>query len=169
MQPVLHVTAIFSRHADALAWAEERLVEQYGPVALASPTFDFNQTHYYQESMGPDLRKRILAFERLAAPDCLADLKRWAIGLESELVDSGQYGEARPVNIDPGLLTVTKLTLATTKDQVHRVYLRDGVLAEVTLSWKDGAYVPWPWTYVDYQLPEVLAFFKEARQYLKRH
>jgi hypothetical protein len=167
MQPVLQVAALFSRHADALAWAEERLTRLHGPLALTSPTYDFNQTTYYQQQMGPDLRKRIVAFERLVPPDCLADLKRDAIRLEAELASSGRYAESRPINIDPGILTVTKLVLATTKDQIHRIYLRDGILAEVTLSWIDGEYRPWPWTYIDYQQPAVLDFFKQVRGFLR--
>jgi len=42
--------------AKALAWARQRLEQLYGPVALASPAYDFNQTAYYEPTMGPDYR-----------------------------------------------------------------------------------------------------------------
>ena len=60
-----------------------------------------------------------------------------------------------------------KFLLATTKDQAHRVYLRDGIFAEVTLHYHAGAFRPWEWTYADYRLPEVLAFLREARTFYR--
>ena len=53
--------------------------------------------------------------------------------------------------LHPGVLALGKFLLATTKDQAHRVYLRDGIFAEVTLRFQDGAFRPWPWTYADYR------------------
>ena len=130
--PVLLVAAVFSRHADALPW-RGRLEEAYGPVERLSPAFVFDQTDYYAATMGTDLRKQFLAFRDLIAPDRLAEIKLHTNALESELAQAGSYPEARPVNIDPGYLNLGKFLLATTKDQAHRVYLRDGVYAEVTL------------------------------------
>ena len=115
--------------------------------------------------MGADLRKRFFAFRDLITPDRLADIKLRTNALEIEVSQSGLYAEARPVNIDPGYLTLGKFLLATTKDQAHRVYLRDGIFAEVTLRYQAGAFEPWPWTYADYRQPAVLAFLQEARAY----
>jgi hypothetical protein len=166
--PVLLVVATFSRHAEALAWARRRLEDAFGPVALAGPVHAFDQTAYYEPTMGPGLRKQLLAFRDLVAADALADLKRQAITLERELAAGGAHPEPRPLNLDPGVLTLGKFHLATTKDQAHRVYLRDGIFAEVTLSYRDGAFVPWPWTYADYRRPEVLTFLQEARGFYRR-
>jgi hypothetical protein len=165
--PVLLIAAIFSRHADALAWAEDRLSAQFGPIGLVSLTYDFVQTEYYQAAMGAGLKKRFLAFERLASLDCLPEAKTFTNHLEEELASGGRYAEARPLNIDPGILSLGKLQLATTKDQGHRIYLRDGIFAEVTLRFEGGEYAPWPWTYADYRLPTTLAFMKLAREYYR--
>jgi Domain of unknown function (DUF4416) len=166
--PVLLIVAAFSRHDAALAWARQRLEQAFGPVALASPPFAFDQTRYYELAMGPDLWKQFLAFERLVAADCLADAKRLTNDLEAELAQSQTYPEPRPLNLDPGVLSLGKFLLATTKDQAHRVYLRDGIYAEVTLRFRAGAFEPWPWTYADYRQPAVLAFFQEARAWYRR-
>ena len=69
----------------------------------------------------------------------------------------------RPVNLDPGLLDGSKLILATTKDYAHRIYLSRGIYAEVTLTWRRGAFQPTPWTYRDYRTEPYLAFFAKAR------
>ncbi len=163
--PVLLVAAVFSRRADALARTRARLEEAYGPVERESPALVFDQTDYYSATMGADLRKRFYAFRDLITPDRLADIKLRTNALEIEVSQSGSYPEARPVNIDPGYLTLGKFLLATTKDQAHRVYLRDGIFAEVTLRYQAGAFEPWPWTYADYRQPAVLAFLQEARAY----
>jgi hypothetical protein len=70
--------------------------------------------------------------------------------------------------LDPGVLSLGKFLLATTKDQAHRIYLRDGIFAEVTLRFQDKAFEPWPWTYADYQEPAVRAFLQEARVWYRR-
>lgn len=166
--PALLVVALFSRHAEVLAWARTRLETLYGPIGLHGEPFVFDQTSYYASSMGSDLRKQLLAFASLVAPERLADIKQQTNALESELAAAGQYLEARPLNLDPGLLVLGKFMLATTKDQAHRVYLRDGIFAEVTLHYRAGAFEPWPWTYADYRLPCVHEFLQQARAYYKQ-
>jgi hypothetical protein len=166
--PVLLVVAAFSRHPDALAWARARLEQDFGPVELASPPFVFDQTTYYEPTMGPNLRKQFLAFRDLVAPERLPDIKRRTNALEDELAAAGTYPEVRPVNLDPGLLELGKFLLATTKDQAHRVYLRDGIFAEVTLRFHAGAFEAWPWTYADYRLPRVHDFLGQAREIYRR-
>jgi hypothetical protein len=162
----LLVVACFSRHAGALSWAEEQLTAAYGPIARRSVDYDFHHTRYYEPLMGPGLRKRLLVFEPLVAADCLATAKRHTIALEHALADLSRFPDARPLNLDPGLLQLGKFLLASTKDQAHRVYLHDGIFAEVTLRFHAGAFEPWPWTYADYREPEVLRFLAEAREWL---
>jgi hypothetical protein len=70
----------------------------------------------------------------------------------------------RLVNIDPGYLSMTKLVLASTKNREHRIYLRDGIYAEVTLAFRDQTWMRMPWTYADYQRSEVLEFLTLARR-----
>jgi hypothetical protein len=166
--PTLLIVAVFSRHEDAFVWAQSRLEALFGPAGLASEPYLFDQTTYYEASMGRGLRKRFLAFEQLVLPDRLADIKRQTNALEHELADTGRYPEARPLNLDPGLLVLGKFSLATTKDQAHRVYLRDGIFAEVTLRYHAGAFEPWTWTYADYRLPCVHAFLQQAREYYRQ-
>lgn len=162
--PVLLVVAVFSRRPRALAWARARLSEAFGPVALQGEPYEFNHTAYYEPSMGPGLRKQLLAFEELADAARLAEVKQRTNELERALARTGGYPEARPLNLDPGILSLGKFVLATTKDQAHRIYLADGIHAEVTLRYQDGEFRPWPWTYADYREPAVLDFLILARR-----
>jgi hypothetical protein len=164
---VLLVVAGFSRHPSAMEWARDQLIKRFGTIVLESPSFDFVQTRYYEATMGSGLRKNFLVFDDLVAPDRLADIKNATIALERELAASGRFPEARPINLDPGFLSLGKFQLATTKDQAHRIYLRDGIYAEVTLRFQDGSLELWPWTYADYQLPEVRSFLEGAREHYR--
>jgi hypothetical protein len=167
-EPVLLVVAVISRHQAVHDWAQEQLQPHFGPIGLTSPPFDFSQTNYYQPTMGADLKKRFLVFERLVAADCLADVKLLTNDLEGRCAVSGGYPEPRPLNLDPGILSLGKFQLATTKDQSHRIYLGKGIFAEVTLRFRAGAFEPWPWTYPSYRQPELLAFLKEARTFYRQ-
>lgn len=164
----LLVVACFSRHRDALDWARTKLEPVYGAISLVSSDFAFNQTSYYEATMGKDLLKRFLVFESFFLPESLPDVKNFTIRVENELAASHTYPESRPLNLDPGYLQLGKFLLATTKDQAHRIYLRDKIFAEVTLRYQKTGFEPWPWTYADYKEPAVRAFLDEARGLLFR-
>ncbi len=164
--PVLLIVAAFSRHLAALTWAEAELEQLYGRVGLVSFPFSFHQTRYYERTMGADLRKQFLAFG-LVAGDRLARIKRQTDELEAHLASLNLYAEPRPLNLDPGVLSLGKWVLATTKDQSHRLYIGDGIYAEVTLRYQAKTFEPWPWTYADYREQAVIGFFNQARVYYR--
>ncbi len=166
--PLLLVIASFSRHPELIAWSAERLEDLFGPIGFVSLPYDFVQTRYYEATMGAGLKKYFFACQHLLDPDQLADVKLRTNALEAEAAAKWNSAEPRPLNLDPGLLSLGKFMLATTKDQAHRIYLRDGIFAEVTLHFYGGSYVVWPWTYADYQLPEVRSFLGSARDYYRR-
>ena len=163
----LLVVAAFSRHPDALDWAARRLTETHGPIALTSSDYAFHHTAYYDQEMGPGLFKRLLVFDGLRSSDILPDVKNQTIRLEAEYGQTAGLPESRPLNLDPGLLQLGKFLLATTKDQGHRVYLRDNIYAEVTLRFQFDQFEPWPWTYADYREPFVREFLGSAREHLR--
>lgn len=165
-RPALLVVAAFSRHPDAFPWAKARLEGIHGPVSREGEEFAFDQTAYYEPTMGPGLRKRLWAFAVIDAA-ALPDVKRSTIALEREYAGAAGHPDPRPLNLDPGYLDLGKFVLASTKDHSHRVYLRDGIFAEVTLFYQHGAFRPWPWTYADYRLDAVLRFLNDARSDFK--
>ncbi len=167
--PVLLLLAAFSRHSHGLQWVQDQAARHWGPIALASPVFSFDQTDYYASTMGSDLKKILLAFQRLVPPTSLVELKHQAGRWEVEYQRVCSHPEPRPLNLDPGYLTQAKLVLATTKDRDHRLYLGRGIFAEVTLGYQRGrGWVARPWTYPDYQSPAYHAFLTRCRDYLRR-
>lgn len=172
-QPRLHTPAFlllaaFSRHAEALDWTRRRAVEAWGPLAHESPRFDFAQTDYYQAEMGSGLKKTFLVFERAFDPSELAAVKLLTNAWEREYAAAAGAPEPRPLNLDPGYLTLAKLVLASTKDHSHRIYLSQGIFAEVTLYYSARRWQAREWTYADYRRDDFQAFFTACREDLHR-
>lgn len=143
---------------EMLERAGEALRRKFGPVQAVSQSVPFKHSDYYAGEMGADLLRQFVVFVELQSPDELADWKTASNLLERELGLNERNG--RRVNIDPGYLAPGKLVLASTKDHEHRIYLRKGIFAEVTLRIRDGRFQPWDWTYPDYR--EAIPFFYSA-------
>ncbi len=167
-EPVLRIVAIITRHEQALEWAIGHMTSKWGGVALESETFAFEETRYYEPTMGSHLGKTFLAFERLADPAELADWKWMTNAWEDEYAASAGHAEPRPLNLDPGYITPAKLVLASTKDHAHRIYLRDGMYAEVTLFYRHGAWQHHEFTFPDYRRGDYQQFFTRCRQWLRQ-
>ncbi len=167
VEPVLPITAAFSRYDAALDWARERLTQAWGPIALESPLFDFAETDYYIPTMGGPIRICFWAFERLVDPGQLPEIKLQANDSEAEYTRLGRHPEPRPLNLDPGYVTSAKLVLASTKDHAHRIYLNRGIFAEVTLYYKDRHWQHREFTFPNYRRADYQAFFSECRDFLR--
>lgn len=165
--PALLVTAAFSRYGEALDWCRARIKEKWGPLAPESPRFEFTQTDYYESTMGPGLKKTFFACRELIDPARLVELKLEANRWEEEYAQLGRHPEPRPLNVDPGYLTLAKLVLASTKDHAHRMYLHSGIYAEVTLHYQDRRWQHRPWTFPDYRREDYQRFFDQCREWLK--
>jgi hypothetical protein len=111
--------------------------------------------------MGTSLFRKFYSFERLIDPEELASIKRWTCDLEASFQDPRAR---RPVNLDPGYVAPAKVVLASTKDFAHRIYLKDGIFAEVTLVYRKGSFVPLEHTFPDYRTAEYIGFFNRVRR-----
>ncbi len=166
--PSLQLVAIFSRHRRALQWARDRICDHWGDIALVSQLFEHAETKYYQSDMGCELLKQLLVLADNYDPARLTASKLQSNDWELELATTGGYPEARPLNIDPGYLTVSKVVLASAKDRAHRIYLNHGIYAEECLYYLDQSWQPRPWTYPDYRRPDFHQFLETARDLLKQ-
>jgi hypothetical protein len=150
---------------DPAAWAaaEEALTAAFGPVTGERLVVPFDGSGYYDAEMGRGLTRVFLVFRDVVLQEELAAIKRLTVSIERRLADCAGDAVRRRVNLDPGLLSLSTLVLASTKGFAHRVYLGQGIHAEVTLLFRGNAFAPVPWTYPDYRQPEALAFFTAAR------
>ncbi len=161
--PAKLVCGVLFNPAVEWAFVEDALAADFGEIDLHSPTWPFDFTDYYDHETGPGVQRTFVAFERLVAMDALPDIKRRTNEIEAELARRLDVPAPRPVNLDPGYVDAAKLVLATTKDQAHRIYLRDGLYAEVTLTFRGGRFEAWPWTYLDYASGRYHEFFGQVR------
>ena len=166
-QPVLLLIAVSSRYEQSLRWAEQRSCAAYGSLRLKSEAYDFNETDYYQATMGTELKKQFLVFDAPISPGDLPQIKHATNAMEHEYAQQSNHSETRPVNLDPGYLTLAKLVLASTKDHAHRIYLADGIYAEVTLNYRGKGWQACDWTYPDYRRADYQEFFTQVRRTLR--
>jgi len=138
----------------------ERLAERFGPIEKISNIILFDKSDYYKKEMGTPLYRYFLSLTPLYPPEALPDAKIATNEIESRFLN--EEG-GRNVNIDPGILTLQNLVLATTKNYTHRIYLGKGIFADLTLIYQKGAYHPLPWTYPDYREEATRTFFSEVR------
>ncbi len=143
--------------------AQAQLCVLLGPHDYASEVRLFQESPYYADELGPEPGRLFLAFAGLVDRGRLAGLKLATNEIENALRD--QDGR-RTVNLDPGLLSPESLVLATGKNRGHRVYLGQGIFAEVTLLFQGGGYRALPWTYPDYAAPWCNATLLEIRRQL---
>ena len=166
--PALLLLAAFSRYDTAIDWARRRASETWGPISLESPRFDFAETHYYDATMGQGLKKAFFTFQQPFDPAELVEIKLETNRWEVEYAVAAGHAEPRPLNLDPGYLTLAKLVLASTKDFAHRIYLSRGIYAEVTLQYKHHRWQHHEYTFPDYRRADYQQFFTECRETLKR-
>ncbi len=145
------VIGVLCAGPDYIQTVENRLSEQYGPIDYRSDGIPFTFTNYYNREMGNRITRYFLSFEQLTPPDQLAAHKLLTNRLEEEFMEGDDLERNRKVNLDPGLLSLGKLILASTKDNAQRVPLSDGIFAEITLIYRRKGYTSLPWTYRDYQ------------------
>lgn len=155
----LPLLAAFSADTELLEREIADWREHYGPERGRFGPFLFAQTDYYAAEMGTALAKVIVVGGTPLAADRLTALKLETNAREAALARSGK----RTINLDPGLLTPAQVVLATTKPAAHRIYLADGIFAEVTLRYHTGSYQPEAWTYPDFRDPRLIAFFNRLR------
>ena len=158
--PVLLFCGALYNDSDAYEEAKRRMSFEWGPVLLASESFNFDHTDYYQGEMGNEIKRVFLAFRNLITPSELALSKVVSSQIEQDLSRAGK----RRVNLDPGYLHQAKVVLASSKDYSHRIYLDRGIYGEVTLAFSGGTYRVFEWTYPDYREERVLSFFNHARR-----
>ena len=154
------VIGAFSAEPALIAEAAHALEDLFGAIEMISPWFEFDYTDYYYPEMGRPLRRRMFIFKKLVAQGSLADIKRRTNALEQHTCE----GARRRINIDPGYLLKERFVLATGKNYTHRIYIGQGIYADLTLIFQNGGYQPLPWTYPDYADQSMRVFLSLVRQ-----
>ena len=156
------VIGMLSKDKKLFDKAEEFFIKDFGPIDYRSPALLFKYTDYYEREMGAGLKRVFISFKKLISPEKISKIKLLANSVEEKLAKNNK----RRINLDPGYVSDAKLILATTKDYCHRIYLTNGIYAEVTLKWRRDGFEPFEWTYPDYQSREYIDIFNTLRKRL---
>jgi hypothetical protein len=142
---------------------EEEIRNRLGETEIRTDPCEWRFSRYYEEEMGKKLWRKFLFFRQLIDPIDLPGLKEWSNELEGRhgILVGEKFG--RRINIDPGYLDHAKVVLASTKDPGHRLYLRDGIFAEVSLFYHHGSFHPFVYTYPDLRTAATIGIFNQAR------
>jgi hypothetical protein len=162
--PEKMIIGVLSSRSDPFEGIASLLEKEFGTVDFESAAIPFTWTHYYDEEMGTPIYRKFFAFQQLWKPEELARIKKRANQLEELWSREGK----RRVNLDPGLLSTGRLILASTKGPGHRIALRDGIYAEITLFYRAKQFQPLPWTYPDFRSELYQEILSEIRELYRR-
>ena len=139
------------------------LAKKIGAMCFCSKLMNFVWSDYYEDEMGKGLKRFFVIYEKPAERQDIVKYKKICDKLELKYLKNGK----RTINIDPGIITPENIVLATNKAFFHRIYIKDGVYAEVTLFYKKGTYHPIEyWTFPEYRSSAVIDFFNRARTFM---
>jgi uncharacterized protein DUF4416 len=162
------VVGLLGANPEIIKRSRVLLGERFGAEEEIMPPIPFTWTRYYADELGESPWRVFVTYEDLIDRESLVDIKHFTNALEQELAEN----RIRKINLDPGYMTLGQFFLATTKDQRHRVYVRDGIFVEPTLYFQEGDFFPFEWTYRDYRSEEYRLYFLAARSkfaYQMRH
>lgn len=173
-KPVKLIFSILSSDVDLFCEAESLLVSHYGNIDMVSEFQPFDYTNYYQSEMGDNLKQKIFSFETLLSPDQISIIKlnsnKWEWSLSEgggDEINGQTFEKKRKVNLDPGYISLNKFILASTKDGPARIYLKEGIYAEITLSYINGSFQAHRWTYQNYQSDLYINFLNRVREHYR--
>jgi hypothetical protein len=153
----------------AIMWNENKLDNlqnvlnilegKFGRVIKKTQDFYLPYSSYYEKEMGKGLKKSFFVLDYLIDKENCIKLKHYCMTLE----DKFRENENRTVNVDPVYLDEYQVVALSHKDKGSRIYIGEGVYAEMELLYHHGSFQPLIWTYLDYK--ENIPFFNETRKY----
>ena len=160
------VMGILAKDAQSVESVRATLRERFGEEDLNLPPFPFTFTNYYKEEIGETPVRAFFSYQTLVERTEIVDIKLWTNDLELSIAEAAGTPGLRPVNLDPGYMTLGQFFLASTKDQRQRVYIGKGIYVEPTLYFQDGHFHPFEWTYRDYQSETYINYLEDVRKKL---
>ncbi|MCF0216423.1 MAG: DUF4416 family protein [Fibrobacteraceae bacterium] len=157
------IIGILADSNQSVELVRESLQKKFGEEDFNLAPFPFTFTNYYKDEIGDTPVRAFFSYETLVERETIVDIKLWTNDLEQEIAKKNGTPGLRPINLDPGYMTLGQFFLATTKDQRQRVYLGRGIFVEPTLYFQDGHFHAFDWTYRDYQSETYIHYLEQVR------
>lgn len=162
------IVGILAKDPQAVEAVRKTLSDKFGEEDLNLEPFPFTFTNYYQDEIGNAPVRAFFSYKTLVERETIVDIKLWTNDVELEIAKQNSTPGLRPVNLDPGYMSLGQFFLATTKDQRQRVYMQRGIYVEPTLYFQDGHFHAFEWTYRDYQSEKYIQYLEQVRVHLAR-
>jgi len=154
------VISFISKDKELINSCIKKVGQKFSPADFVTEFVDFTHTSYYEKELGGSLKRRFASFKKLLDRKDLVKVKKLTNLIENETVHS----KKRRINIDPGFLTIENFILASGKNFTHRVYLKDGIFADLTLIFTKNDFKELSWTYPDYKEKAVKDMLRKIRE-----
>ena len=132
-------------------------------IQYQSLEFPFDQTDYYAPEMGNRLKRCFLSMKGVQSLEFSADWKLSTVAIENRLSHTGK----RRINLDPGYLDLQRVVLFSGKEGPQKIYMRNGVWADLVLLKDKQGYRDLPWTFSDLRDGRYNDFFLQVRSEFK--
>ena len=113
--------------------------------------------------MGDGLKRRFLSVRGIYRLESSADWKLRMVEIENQLSLDGK----RRINLDPGFLDLHRVVLLSGKEGPQKIYMRNGVWADLVLLKDKGGYRDLAWTFPDLRDGRYNDFFLQVRSEFK--
>ena len=143
------------------------MIEEFGTEDAVSSLRSWNYSPLYSEEMGPNLKWLLVGYSGYGWPE---DIWKWKLFTNSIEKDFSRDDGSRRINIDPGYIQPGNIILASTKKYGNRVYIREGIFADITLfyDYKEKVYTSHELTFPEYKTRFARAWFAERRDTLNQ-
>ena len=162
-EPAQVVVSILTSQDQYIDILRSLLIGHLGPIEEERGPLEFEFTPYYDKELGQGIKRWIWSFFDLVDRSELVRIKCLTNQLEHSYANHGR----RNFNLDPGLVTLGNFVLATGKNNAHRIYLDEGIFADLTLVFRSGTYKPLEWTYPDYADRQLIGILNSIRETYK--
>ena len=170
-KPAKLIISMFTSDKCLFSIYKEELIKRFGEVDIESNVQPFDFTDYYEKEFGKNLVQKLFSFSTLIRQDELTEIKIITNSIENnfknENIKNNITHHKRKINIDPGYITLDKYILASTKNGPSRIYLNQGIYAEITLRFINKSFVTCEYTYPNYKTNEYIYFLNSVRQKYK--
>jgi hypothetical protein len=137
-----YFASVLSATPDLFAKVREDLELYFGGIEWESPMHHWDYSPAYSKELGAEIKRRIYVFRNLASPDRLPEWKSISNRVETKYSKIKTGHLMRRINIDPGYLNGSQVILASTKWYPNRIYLGDGIYADLTLFFDGCVFQP---------------------------
>ena len=132
-------------------------------IQFQSAELPFELTEYYNKEMGNNLKRRFLSIEGLQKLENFFEWKLKMVKIENHL----RQNNKRRINLDPGYIDSNRVVLLSGKEGSQKIYLNNGVWADLILLREKGRYKELPWTFPDLREGRYEQFFLHVQKQFK--